>query len=58
MFAKIRKWKKGQSMTEYAMILVAIAAIASVGYVKFGKGVDKVVTSDSKTIKAIKLPKK
>lgn len=50
--------EKGQSMAEYAMILVAIAVIASVGYVKFGKGVDKVVTSDSKTIKAIKLPKK
>jgi len=51
------RWRKGQAMTEYAMILGMIALVAFTGYVKFGKSVNSVVKNDYQTIKAIKLPK-
>lgn len=56
-FARVRGWRKGQSMTEYAMIVALIAVVASVGYVKLGsKGISGVVKSDYQVIKAVKLP--
>lgn len=58
MLTKVRAWRKGQTMTDYALIMAAVVVVASVSYVKFGTELNKLVKSDYTVIKDIKLPKK
>ena len=39
LFLRAREWGRGQTMTEYALILATIALVAIVGYQTFGAGV-------------------
>ncbi len=45
LFVKVREYQRGQTMTEYALILAAIAVVCIVGYDAMGTSVSAVVTS-------------
>ena len=40
---KIREWAKGQTMTEYALILAAIAIVVFITYQVMGQDIDLLV---------------
>lgn len=42
-YVKAREWHKGQTMTEYAMILAAVAVVVLVTYEVFGQDVNALV---------------
>jgi Flp pilus assembly pilin Flp len=45
MFVKAREWHKGQTMTEYALILSAVAVVVFVGYQTMGTKITSLLTS-------------
>ncbi len=45
MFVKVREYQRGQTMTEYALILAAVAVIVYVGYQSMGTTISSVLGS-------------
>jgi Flp pilus assembly pilin Flp len=45
LFVKIREYQRGQTMTEYALILAAVAVVVFVGYQAMGTTIDTLLTS-------------
>ena len=43
MFVKVSEWRKGQTMTEYALILAAVAVVVFVTYQVLGQDINKMV---------------
>ncbi len=43
MFVKAREWHKGQTMTEYALILAAVAVVVFVTYEILGQDINGLV---------------
>jgi len=43
MFVKAREWHKGQTMTEYALILAAVAVVVFVTYEVLGQDINGLV---------------
>lgn len=44
-FVRMGEWKKGQTMTEYALILAAIAVVVFVAYQATGTDINSLVNS-------------
>ena len=44
-FVKAREWQKGQTMTEYALILAAVAVVVYVGYQAMGTTITSLLSS-------------
>lgn len=44
-FVSAREWHKGQTMTEYALILAAVAVIVFVTYEVMGQDINSLVNS-------------
>jgi Flp pilus assembly pilin Flp len=42
-FVKAREWHKGQAMTEYALILAAVAVVVFVTYEVMGQDINSMV---------------
>ena len=42
-YVKAREWQKGQTMTEYALILAAVAVVVFVTYQLLGQDINKLV---------------
>ena len=42
-FLKVREWHQGQTMTEYALILAAVAVVVFVTYETMGQDINSVV---------------
>ena len=45
MFVKAREWHEGQTMTEYALILAAVAVVVFVTYEILGQDINSLVKS-------------
>ncbi len=45
MFVKAREWHKGQTMTEYALILSAVAVVVFLGYQAMGTNIQTLLNS-------------
>ena len=45
MFVKAQNWQKGQTMTEYALILSAVAVVVYAGYKTMGTTITSLLTS-------------
>jgi Flp pilus assembly pilin Flp len=45
MFVKAQNWHKGQTMTEYALILSAVAVVVYLGYQTMGTSIKGLLTS-------------
>lgn len=45
MFVRAREWHKGQTMTEYALILSAVAVVVYVGYQTMGTSITALLTT-------------
>jgi Flp pilus assembly pilin Flp len=45
MFVKAQNWQKGQTMTEYALILSAVAVVVYAGYRTMGTTIGSLLTS-------------
>jgi Flp pilus assembly pilin Flp len=45
MFVKAENWRKGQTMTEYALILAAVAVVVYAGYQTMGTKITGLLTS-------------
>jgi Flp pilus assembly pilin Flp len=45
MFVRAREWHKGQTMTEYALILAAVAVVVFVTYEVLGQDINSLVQS-------------
>ena len=45
MFVRAREWKNGQTMTEYALILSAVAVVVYLGYQTMGTSIKGLLTS-------------
>ena len=45
MFVKAQNWHKGQTMTEYALILAAIAVVCVAGYNTMGGKITTLLTT-------------
>lgn len=45
MFVKVREYRRGQTMTEYALILAAVAVVVFVGYQTMGTTIKTLLTS-------------
>ncbi len=45
MFVKAREWHKGQTMTEYALILSAVAVVVFLGYQAMGTDIKTLLNS-------------
>jgi len=45
LFVKAREWHKGQTMTEYALILAAVAVVVFVTYEILGQDINALVKS-------------
>jgi len=45
MFVKAQNWSKGQTMTEYALILSAVAVVVYAGYKTMGTSITTLLTS-------------
>ncbi len=44
-FVRVREWHKGQTMTEYALILAAVAVVVFVTYEILGQDINGLVQS-------------
>ncbi len=44
-FVKAREWRKGQTMTEYALILSAVAVVVFVAYQTMGTDIKGLLTT-------------
>jgi len=49
-FIRVREWQHGQTMTEYAMILSAVAVVVFVTYQVMGQDVNSLVNKVDKTL--------
>ena len=45
MIVKAREWRKGQTMTEYALILAAVAIVVFVTYQVMGNDIGSIVNN-------------
>jgi Flp pilus assembly pilin Flp len=45
MFVKAQNWQKGQTMTEYALILAAVAIVVYGGYKTMGTSITALLSS-------------
>ena len=45
MYVKAREWRKGQTMTEYALILAAVAIVVFVTYEVMGQDIGSMVNT-------------
>ena len=45
MFVKAKNWSKGQTMTEYALILSAVAVVVYAGYKTMGTTITSLLTT-------------
>jgi Flp pilus assembly pilin Flp len=45
MFVRTREWHKGQTMTEYALILAAVAVVVYAGYEAMGTSITTLLSS-------------
>jgi Flp pilus assembly pilin Flp len=45
LFVKVREYQRGQTMTEYALILSAVAVVVFVGYQAMGTTIDTLLTN-------------
>jgi Flp pilus assembly pilin Flp len=45
MFVKAQNWHQGQTMTEYALILSAVAVVVFVGYKTMGTSITGLLTA-------------
>jgi len=45
LFVRGREWSKGQTMTEYALILSAVAVVVFVGYKAMGTSIQTLLNS-------------
>jgi Flp pilus assembly pilin Flp len=45
MFVKVREYQRGQTMTEYALILAAVAVVVFVGYQLMGTTINGLLGS-------------
>ncbi|MGA3229527.1 MAG: Flp family type IVb pilin [Candidatus Binatus sp.] len=45
MFVKMREYQRGQTMTEYALILAAVAVVVFIGYETMGTTIGSVLTN-------------
>jgi len=45
MFVKAQNWHKGQTMTEYALILSAVAVVVYAGYKTMGTTITSLLTT-------------
>jgi Flp pilus assembly pilin Flp len=52
MFVKAREWHKGQTMTEYALILAAVAVVVFVTYEVMGQDINTLVNGIDKQLSA------
>jgi Flp pilus assembly pilin Flp len=52
MFIRAREWRRGQTMTEYALILSAVAVVVFVTYQVMGQDVNSLVNKVDKTLTA------
>jgi len=52
MFVKAREWHKGQTMTEYALILAAVAVVVFVTYEVMGQDINSLVNGIDKQLSA------
>jgi Flp pilus assembly pilin Flp len=52
MFVKVREWHKGQTMTEYALILAAVAVVVFVTYEVMGQDINTLVNGIDKQLSA------
>ncbi len=44
-YVKLREWRQGQTMTEYALILSAVAVVVFIGYETMGTSVQNLLNS-------------
>ena len=44
-FVRAREWQKGQTMTEYALILSAVAVVVYLGYQTMGTTITSLLSS-------------
>lgn len=44
-YVKATEWRKGQTMTEYALIMAAVAVVVFIGYQTMGSDVKAVLNS-------------
>jgi Flp pilus assembly pilin Flp len=52
LFVKAREWHKGQTMTEYALILAAVAVVVFVTYEVMGQDINTLVNGIDKQLSA------
>jgi Flp pilus assembly pilin Flp len=52
LFVKAREWHKGQTMTEYALILAAVAVVVFVTYEVLGQDINTLVNGIDKQLSA------
>jgi Flp pilus assembly pilin Flp len=52
LFVKAREWHKGQTMTEYALILAAVAVVVFVTYEVLGQDINSLVNTLDKDFSA------
>jgi len=52
LFVKAREWHKGQTMTEYALILAAVAVVVFVTYEVMGQDINSLVNGIDKNLSA------
>ncbi len=45
LFVKVREYQRGQTMTEYALILSAVAVVVFVGYQAMGTHISSLLTN-------------
>lgn len=45
LFVKAQNWQKGQTMTEYALILSAVAVVVYAGYKTMGTSITSLLTT-------------
>jgi len=45
MFVKAQNWHKGQTMTEYALIMAAVAVVVYTGYQTMGTTIKSLLTT-------------
>jgi Flp pilus assembly pilin Flp len=51
-FVKAREYRRGQTMTEYALILAAVAVVVFVTYEVMGQDINSLVNSIDKSLTA------
>ena len=50
LFVNVREWGKGQTMTEYALILAAVAVVVFVTYEVMGQDINSLVNGIDKSL--------